>query len=61
MGTDGPYPLTSELMVTIFSVNYRRLWIVVPSLVVVQLGKDIAASFVAGEKRSNKLASGKTQ
>lgn len=36
-----------------------RLWIVVPSLIVVRLGKDIAASLHVAERATTKAASGK--
>lgn len=37
----------------------RRLWIVIPSLIVVRLGKDIAASLHVAERATTKTASGK--
>jgi hypothetical protein len=38
-----------------------RLWIVIPSLIVVRLGKDITASLHVAERNAIKTASGKRQ
>jgi hypothetical protein len=40
---------------------WSRLWIVVPSLIVVRLGKDITAALHVAERKAVKTASGKQQ
>jgi hypothetical protein len=38
-----------------------RLWLVVPTLVIIQLGKDITSSIYVAARESEKRASGKEQ
>ena len=38
---------------------FNRLWLVVPTLIVLQLGKDISASLQVAENKSTKSANSK--
>ena len=42
------------------ALTFRRLWLLVPSLILVRLGKDLAADLTLANKVSAKTASGKS-